>query len=102
MAFAPAGAPGHAVDPSASSALAVASALPPELAPQVTGVVATPDGIALQLAIGGTARLGNGDDLTAKLLAVATFLDQVDLTDLCTLDVRVPSAPTLTRGTPCA
>lgn len=99
---APAGAPGDTLDPAASGALIVASALPPELAPQVTGVVAVPDGIVLRLAIGGSARLGNGDDLTAKLLAVATFLEQVDLTDLCTLDVRVPSAPTLTRGTPCA
>jgi cell division protein FtsQ len=97
----PASAPGDVVDPSASDALAVARSLPPELAPQVAGVVATPDGVALQLAIGGTARLGVTSELPAKLLAVATFLDQVDLADLCTLDVRVPSAPSLTRGTPC-
>ena len=97
-----AGGAGDLVDPSATSALAVAAALPRELVPQVTGVVADPQGIALRLAIGGTARLGSTDDLAAKLLSVATFLDQVDLAGLCTLDVRVPSAPTLTRGTPCA
>jgi cell division protein FtsQ len=98
----PAGAPGEVLDPSASDALAVASSLPPEIVPQIAGVVATADGVSLRLAIGGTARLGADGDLPAKLLAVATFLEQVDLTDLCTLDVRVPSAPSLTRGTPCA
>ena len=97
----PAGAAGDVLDASASDALTVARSLPPELVPQVSGVVAAPDGVALRLAIGGTARLGVTEDLPAKLLAVATFLDQVDLADLCTLDVRVPSAPSLTRGTAC-
>jgi cell division protein FtsQ len=99
---APAGAAGGVLDPSAGATLAVARALPKELVPQVAGVVATADGVALRLAVGGTVRLGATDGLGPKLLAVATFLAQVDLTDLCTLDVRVPSAPSLTRGTPCA
>ena len=98
----PAGAPGDMLDPSAAAALTVASALPPELVPHIAGVVANADGVTLRLSVGGTARLGTADELPAKLLAVATFVDQVDLTDLCTLDVRVPSAPSLTRGTPCA
>jgi cell division protein FtsQ len=99
---APAGAAGGVLDPSAGATLAVARALPKELVPQVAGVVATADGVALRLAVGGSVRLGGTDGLGPKLLAVATFLAQVDLTGLCTLDVRVPSAPSLTRGTPCA
>lgn len=100
--LAPAGAVGDVLDASATAALAVARALPAELVAQVAAVAAAPDGVELRLAVGGKARLGPADDIAKKLLAVATFLDQVDLTDLCALDVRVPSAPSLTRGAPCA
>jgi hypothetical protein len=45
--------------------------------------------------------LGTTDDLAAKLIAASTMLTQVDLADLCSIDVRVPSAPSLTRGSAC-
>jgi len=46
-------------------------------------------------------RLGTVEDLPAKLLAALTVLEQVELTDVCVIDVRVPTAPSLTRASPC-
>jgi cell division protein FtsQ len=99
----PAGAPGSQLDPSAADALAVAAALPPALAANVTSVVASgPHGVELRLGTGGVVRLGTAEDLPAKLVAAQTVLGAVDLKDVCALDVRVPSAPSLTHGKSCA
>jgi cell division protein FtsQ len=83
--------------------LAVAAALPVELRPFVASVGAG-DGagaVVLHLAGGGLVRLGAADQLEAKLLAALTVLTQVDRSCLAVLDVRVPSAPTVTRGPGC-
>jgi cell division protein FtsQ len=85
--------------------LAVAAALPPELAGRVAAVAPGGAGageVELRLVDGGVARLGPPADLGPKLVAVATVLDQVDLACLATLDVRVPSAPAVTRSAACA
>jgi cell division protein FtsQ len=83
--------------------LTVAAALPEEVRAAVAGVRAgAVDGeVELRLAGGGAARLGPTTGLGAKLVAVATVLEQVDLTCLATIDVRVPSAPTVTRAPGC-
>jgi cell division protein FtsQ len=83
--------------------LAVAAALPAELRPLVASVGAG-DGagaVVLHLAEGGLVRLGAADQLEPKLLAALTVLTQVDRACLAILDVRVPSAPTVTRGPRC-
>jgi cell division protein FtsQ len=89
--------PGERLEPAASAPLAVAAALPPTLA-RATGAVALDDDeVQLRLVPFGIVRLGTTDDLTDKFLATATVLARVDPTGFGILDVRVPSAPVLTR-----
>jgi cell division protein FtsQ len=102
MGVPPAGAPGTNLAPEADDALSVATALLPPLVPKVAAVVAAPDGVELQLAAGGKVRLGPATDVLAKLVAADTVLTQVDVKQLCLLDVRVASAPSLTQGGTCA
>jgi cell division protein FtsQ len=98
----PAGEPGSAAPPEAEAALTVARSLPASLLPRVVTVVAVEGGaVDLRLADAGVVHLGPPDSLPAKVLAAMTVLEQVDLTDVCTIDVRVPTAPSLTRGAPC-
>ncbi len=99
----PPGAAGTTVDPAAAALLPVAAALPPALASQVTELAPSADGVQLRLGGGELVQLGPVDgDVGPKLLALLTVVDQVDLAHVCTIDLRVPSAPTLTRGAPCA
>lgn len=98
----PAGPPGTVLAPEASDALTVATSLLPPLVPKVAAVAAAPDGVELQLVAGGKVRLGPATDVLAKLVATDTVLSQLDVQHLCTLDVRVASAPSLTQGGSCA
>jgi cell division protein FtsQ len=98
----PAGGAGTSLAPEAGDALKVATSLLAPLAPKVAEVAATPDGVELRLVAGGKVRLGPATDLLAKLVAADTVLSQVDVQGLCTLDVRVASAPSLTQGQTCA
>lgn len=86
----------------AEGALAVVAALPPLLAARVVRVAVRPDGIALAVRAEGDAQaevvLGPPTELPAKVLALATLLDEADLVHLKTIDLRVPAAPVLTRG----
>ena len=94
--------PGAVVD--APDLLAVAAALPPQLVAAVAAV-APGDGdgeIELGLAGGGVARLGPLAQLGDKLVAIVTVLEQLDTTCLAVLDVRVPSAPAVTRSAGCS
>lgn len=94
----PAGAVGSTVAGPNLDALAVAAALPTELRPKVPAVLLSPEGIELKLVPIGVAKLGSTDQLTAKLDAVITMMQRANLEHLAVLDVRVPSAPVLTRG----
>jgi cell division septal protein FtsQ len=68
----------------------------------VAGIATTDDGaVELQLLDGAVVRLGAADQLAAKLVSAETVLTQVDTTCLATVDVRVPSAPTVTRQPGC-
>lgn len=95
------GPPGSTIE-GIEGGLDVARALTPALAAR-TGSVSVSGGLArLVLSGGGEVRMGTVEDLRAKVLAAETVLAEADLTDLCAVDVRVPSAPTLTRGRTCA
>lgn len=59
------------------------------------------DDVELVLADEVIARVGPVTDVEAKLRALSTVLDQVDLTCVETIDVRVPERPVLTRDEPC-
>ena len=95
-------APGGALGPPARAALRVAAAIPSDRVAAIPVVAVLPGAtIELRLASAGKAagvvHLGAVDQLDAKLRAVFTVLDRVDLRGLATLDVRVPSAPVITR-----
>lgn len=95
------GEPGSTIDASAAAVLDVARALPVSLRPKVSTIVPENGGVTLRLAAGGVVRLGDAGDLNAKLRAADTVLGEVDTANLCAVDVRVPAAPSLTRGKPC-
>jgi cell division protein FtsQ len=87
----------------AAELLDVAAAMPPSLVPLVAAVGAGEGSgaVDLRLAGGGVVHLGSAEQLAAKLLAAATVLHEVDGTCLDAIDVRVPSAPTVTRRAGC-
>lgn len=95
------GPPGATLDPSARPGLLVAKALG-DLAGRVAQVAVGP-GATVELHLAGqgpVVALGpveEADDLAAKLEAVRTLLNRVDLKGVTTIDVRVPRAPVLTR-----
>jgi cell division protein FtsQ len=89
-------------DAAAGDALRVAAALPAALAAQVTSIAPAPGGLELQLAPRGSVAFGPAEDIAAKVLAIQTVLSEGDVHCLAVLDVRVPSAPVLTRAPSCA
>ncbi len=80
-------------------ALRLAAALSEQLAGRVAAIRVMPTGeLELQLAGGGTVRLGAPSDLDRKLSAAETMLASVDSRGLAVLDVRIPASPVLTRA----
>lgn len=95
----------------ARGALDVVAALPASVAGRVSRLAIRPEGVTLALRAGDVAPeqeepeepeaqvvLGQPTDLGAKVQALAALLEAADLTDLRTVDLRVPAAPVLTRG----
>jgi cell division protein FtsQ len=95
----PAGGPGTTVDESTRAALRLIDALPEVLAGRVPGVTVDATG-ALRLHLDGKipVELGRATDVEAKLVALATLVQKADLARVRIIDVRVPTAPVLTRG----
>jgi cell division protein FtsQ len=107
----------------AADGLALVSRLPPDVARRTASMrFPEPDGIDLVVdptenagrqrplppppgadlpAPYALVHLGSTDSVDEKLLAVATVLDQVDLTCLAEIDVRVPAKPVVTRRDSC-
>ncbi len=83
---------------------AEALALAAELAAVAPGALATLDVAELTgtLAAGGQVRFGDDRQLDAKARSLRTVLDQVDLTCLAVLDLRLPGSPVLTREQACS
>lgn len=99
----PAAAPGGRLDERSLAVLKVATGIPADRVPIVRVVAVRRDGtIELRLAAppvgpGGIVEFGPPDQVHDKLIAVFTVLDRVDTSRLAVLDVRVPSAPVITR-----
>jgi cell division protein FtsQ len=93
----PVGAPGQSADPVMGDALALAAALPGSLRAVVAEVAVGEDSLRLELRSETTVELGDAERLEEKLLAVLTVLEDVDPATVRLVDVRVPSAPVLTR-----
>jgi cell division protein FtsQ len=90
--------PGATLD-TARGLLAVRAALTPELAARTASLAAAPGGqVDLRLNPRGTVEIGTPVDLAAKVSAVETVLASIDVRNLATLDVRLPSSPVVTRG----
>ena len=96
-----AAAPGGWLDRDHLAAVSVAGALYEPVRSAVRAVVATPQGFVLDLHAPGRVELGDERDLTSKLVAVHTLLEQVSLRCLDRLDVRAASTPVLTRSPGC-
>jgi cell division protein FtsQ len=95
----PAGPASTRVDGRAADLLAVAQAMPAQVAQRVSGIAAADGGqVELRLKPTGIVRLGPPDQLTEKMLSTQTVLTQVDLAGLAVLDVRVPASPAITRA----
>ena len=96
------GPPGTRLPDTAAPALTVAGALTPDLLLRTERIVVAGDGVLqldLRVEDGPPARvvLGDATLLPDKLLALATLLASVDLTDVSVIDLEVPRAPALTR-----
>ena len=96
----PDAAPGELVT-GADSALALVAVLPPSLRDRVTGVATDADAIELEVVLANgeraLAELGPPTQLEAKLVSLATILEQVDPAGLTRIDLRVPDVSVLTR-----
>jgi cell division protein FtsQ len=94
---------GATVDTLDPSVLAVAAAITPGLRGRVAAVFGSdPAALALLLRPTGLVKLGTAEHVGTKLASLQTVLAQVDLTGLCSIDIRIPDAPVLTRGEGCA
>ena len=91
------GVPGQPAPPETHSILRLFSQLTPEIAGHLTSVTWADDALTVSLALGGSALLGDDTALQAKLVSLETVLARVDLRCLAVIDVRVPSAPAVTR-----
>lgn len=93
-------APGAYLGAGAADALALAAAV----ARTVPGAVAAvrAEGLTATLVQGGEVRFGDARQLDAKVRSLATMLDQVDLSCLAVLDLRLPANAVLTREEGCS
>jgi cell division protein FtsQ len=98
VAAAAAPGPGADASPEVRSALAVLDALPPSLSERVNGLTVAEDGTvdvhAVDLPV---IHFGPPTQVRPKLVALATLVARTDLRGVDAIDVRVPTAPVLTR-----
>ena len=94
-------APGNWLEPSHRGAVAVAAELYEPVHGAVRSIQVGPEGYVLDLHNTGRVLLGDAVEMPAKVLAVHTFIERVNLRCMDTLDVRAPGNPVLTRRIPC-
>lgn len=82
-------------------ALAVAAALPADVAAVTDRIEITVDTLVLRVIGGGSIALGDARDLDPKFDAVRAFLAEVDLSCLKMLNVQAPSVPVIVRSPNC-
>lgn len=93
--------PGDWLEPAQRGAVTVAAELYEPVRGAVRSIQVGPDGYVLDLYDAGRVLLGDSREAAAKVLAVHTFMERVDLRCMDTLDVRLPAHPVLTRRIPC-
>lgn len=84
--------------------LDTASAIPAEYHRKISGISLTDDGsVALTMHGNGVVTLGGSDRFAAKFASLTAVIDHLgSLGDGCTLDVSVPTSPTLSPEAGCA
>lgn len=82
-------------------ALVVADALSDGLVARAASISVDAGDVTLTLDDGAVVLVGESGAIEAKVLALETLL-ALNPTEVCRIDVRVPSAPALTRGSACA
>jgi cell division protein FtsQ len=93
------GATGSFLDKAGRGAVEIAAAMPEELIGRVAAVQTTAAGEAEVLIRPSlVVRMGPPSDVAAKVVALRTMVEKADLRNVRLIDVRVPSAPVLTRG----
>ncbi|NNE95738.1 MAG: FtsQ-type POTRA domain-containing protein [Acidimicrobiales bacterium] len=91
------GVPGDPAPPGSTAVLRLMDEITPPVRAAVTDVIVTGDQLALRLAEGGRAILGDDDQLAAKVVSLETLLLSVDMRCVHEIDLTVPSAPALSR-----
>lgn len=95
---APAPPPGEHVAAETLGALGVLDALPPSLSERVNGLTVAEDGAIDVHAVGlPLIHFGRPTQVRAKLVALTTLVARTNLKGATAIDVRVPTAPVLTR-----
>lgn len=94
-------APGDWLEPAQRGAVLVAAELYEPVSGAVRSIQVGPEGYVLDLHNSGRVLLGDAGEMAAKVLAVHTFIERVNLHCMDTLDVRAPGNPVLTRRIPC-
>ena len=92
------GVAGEAAPDASLPIVALLEAMPVEVEDQIDAVALENGNLFLDLSVGGRANFGGGTDLGPKLQALETMLATVDMTCVQSVDLRVPSAPALTRN----
>ena len=92
------GRPGATARGATAAAVDIAAGLPDELLAALPEVRLAGAELELRGPTGTVVRFGPADDGAAKVQALLALLAEVDLRRVRTIDVRVPSAPVLTRG----
>lgn len=78
---------------------AIGEQLAPGVRTRVVAITTSPSGqVSLVLRSRGRVVWGAPDQTAAKVRALTTILGQVDLAGICTIDVRVPTTPVVTRA----
>ncbi len=90
---------GEPIPAVAHSVLRMVEQLVPPVAERIAQVTVEGADLYLELVDGGRVRIGDDASMYEKMVAVETMLTRVDLRCLDEIDVRVPSAPALTRVT---
>ncbi len=89
---------GQPAPPETRAVVSVLDHLTPPVAAVVTQIMVDEGTLYLELTPAGRVKLGDDSSLDAKIVSLETMLAHADLRCLFEIDVRVPSAPALTRS----
>ena len=90
-------APGSRLDPATRGALRVLAVLPKPLEARVTALAVSGQDVTITIDGHVPVAFGAPTDAGAKLVALTTLLERVDLKGVTGIDVRVPTAPVVQR-----